>query len=77
MALATQQLQLEEKLVEAARVAQLQASEEERRKYIEKSLRKLREDWDEMAFEERQEQLREGLERINVRDDAIELVPRA
>ena len=76
MALATQQLQLEDKLADVARIAQAQASEEERRRYIEKSLRKLREEWDDLPFEARQEQLREGLERIIVKDDAIELVPR-
>ena len=76
-ALATQQLHLEDKLFEAHRVAQLQASEEERRRYIEKTLKKLREEWDELSFEDRQEQLRQGLERIVVRDTAVELVPRA
>ncbi len=77
MALATQQLQLEDKLTEAARVAHLQETEEERHRYIEKTLRKLREEWDDLAFEERQEQLRQGLERINIKDDAVELVPQA
>lgn len=76
MALATQQLQLEDKLFEAHRIEQLQASEEERRRYIEKTLRKLREEWDDLSFEDRQEQLREGLERINIRDAEVELVPR-
>jgi hypothetical protein len=77
MALATQQLQLEDKLFEAHRIALLQASEEERRRYIEKTLRKLREEWDELSFEDRQEQLRESIERINVKDTEVELVPRA
>jgi hypothetical protein len=77
MALATQQLQLEDKLHEAHRVALLQASEEERRRYIEKTLRRLREEWDELSFEDKQELLREGLEKIVVTDADVNLVPRA
>ena len=76
-AVATQQLQIEDKLLEASRMAQQQASEEERRRYIEKTLRRLREEWSELSFDTRQELLREGLERIIVKDDDVQLIPRA
>ena len=77
IALATQQLQIEDKLQEASKQAELQASEEERRQHIEKNLRKLREEWSDLPFEEKQELIREGLERITCKDDDTHLAPRA
>jgi site-specific DNA recombinase len=76
-ALASQQLEVEDRLVEATRMAHQQASEEERLRYVEKTLRRLREEWTELSFDDRRELLREGLERIVVKDDKVELAPRA
>jgi hypothetical protein len=76
-ALATQQLEIEDKLLEATRMAHQQASEGERLKYVEKTLRRLREEWTELSFDDRRDLLREGLERIVVKDDEVELAPRA
>ena len=56
---------------------ELQATEEERRRHIEKNLRKLREEWETLPFEDKQELLRDGLERITVKDDDTHLAPRA
>jgi site-specific DNA recombinase len=77
VAIATEQLQLEDRLLDASRQAQQQASEEERRRGVEKTLRRLREEWDELAFPDKQELLREGVERIIVTDDEVQLVLRS
>jgi len=75
--IATEQLELEDRLSEATRAAEQHASDEERRKGIEKTLRRLRDEWETLEFGQRQDLLREGLERIIVRDDEIQLVPRS
>jgi site-specific DNA recombinase len=75
-AVATQQLQIEAKLLEASRMAEQQATEEERRRRVQKVLGRLHDDWNELPFDVRQELLREGLERIVVRDEDVELIPR-
>ena len=77
IAIAVQQLQIEEKLLEATRLEEQQATEEERHKLVEVTLRRLREEWDDLPFETRQELLREGIERIVVKDSEIQLLPRA
>lgn len=73
VAIATEQMQLEDRLSEANRAAHQHAGEEERRKGIEKTLRRLREEWDELPFIEKQELMRDAIERITVRDDEIQL----
>jgi DNA invertase Pin-like site-specific DNA recombinase len=73
VAIATEQMQLEDRLVEANRAAQAQAGEEARRREIEKTIRRLREEWDEMPFAEKQDLMRESIERITVSDDEIQL----
>lgn len=77
IAIAVQQLQLEDKLLEANRIAQQQEGEAERRRHVEGTIRRLREEWEDLPFEGRQDLLREGIERIIVKDDEIQLVPRA
>ena len=56
--LATQQLELEEGLVESQRLAQQQATEAERRRQREQLLTSLRDDWERQGFAQRQELLR-------------------
>ena len=63
--------------IDASRHAQQQASEEERRRGDEKTPRRLRDEWDELAFPEKQDLLREGVERIVVTDDNVQLVLRS
>jgi site-specific DNA recombinase len=77
VAIATEQMQLEERLLEANRAAQEYAGEAQRRKLLEKTLRRLREEWDELPFAEKQELMREALERITVRDDEIQITLRS
>jgi site-specific DNA recombinase len=77
VAIATEQMHLEDRLLDASRQAQQQASEEERRRAIDKTLRRLREEWDDLEFGDKQELLREGVERIVVTDEDVQLVLRS
>ena len=77
VAIATEQLQLEDRLLDASRQAQAQASEEERRRAVDKTLRRLREEWNDLEFVEKQDLLREGVERIVVSDEDVQLVLRS
>jgi GTP cyclohydrolase I len=70
-------MQLEDRLVEANRAAQQQAGEDERRKGVEKTLRRLREEWDQLSFADKQELMHDAIERITVRDDEIQLTLRS
>jgi replicative DNA helicase len=72
--LATEQLQLEERLLESHKLAELQASEAERRRQRDQVLRRLRENWSVLAFGERRDLIRAVLDRIVVKDDGIEMV---
>ncbi len=74
--LATQQLELEEGLVESQRLAQQQVTEAERRREREQLLTSLGDDWERLSFGQRQELLREMLDRVVVRDDGIEVLLR-
>jgi len=76
LALATEQLQVEDHLVESTRFAQQQASDSDRRGRRELLLDRLRDEWDQLAFSERQELLRDIVSRIVVKDDGIETVLR-
>ncbi len=76
LAVATEQIQLEEKLAESHRVVHQQASEEERKRKRGQLLKRLRDAWEDLSFVERQELMREVLERIIVKDDGIEMVLR-
>ncbi|HEU4758665.1 MAG TPA: recombinase family protein [Dehalococcoidia bacterium] len=76
LALASQQLELEEGLVESQRLAQQQATEAERRRQQEGLLASLEGDWERLTFGQRQELLREVLDRVVVRDDGIDVLLR-
>lgn len=75
--IAAEQLDLEDRLLKATREAQVQASEEEKRRAAEKTLRKLREEWADLALRDKQDLLRESLERITVKDEEVQLVLRS
>ncbi len=75
--LASEQLQLEDKLSESHRLAQQQVTEGERRQQRERVLQRLRGEWDAMPLAEKQELLREVLDRIVVRDDGLEMLLRS
>jgi len=77
LALATEQLQVEESLANANRLVEQQASESERRRRQDTIRARLADGWDELSVRERQEMLREILARIVVGDDMVELVLRS
>ena len=74
VSLGAEQLRIEQKLVEAVRRSEQEASEKETRRERQKKLKSLRERWDDFAFEEKQDLLRDVLEKIMVRDDGLELI---
>jgi hypothetical protein len=76
LALASEQLLVEDHLVESTRAAQQQASESERRSRREVLLDRLRDEWDQLDFGDQQELLRNLVSRIVVKDDGIETVLR-
>src|SRR3989441_5044111 len=71
---AGEQLQLEERLVESHKLAELQASQVERRRQRDNVLQRLRENWSALAFGERRDLIRAVLDRVVVKDDGIEMV---
>jgi hypothetical protein len=71
LALGSEQLALEETLAEAERLAHRQASAAEMAKRQERALSRLRSEWDRLPPPQRQALLRELVERVVVRDDAI------
>jgi hypothetical protein len=75
-ALASQQLVLEGKINDAHRQARLLATEQARRRHVEGVLSRLCTSWTTLEFEPKQELLREALERIQITDDEIRIVPR-
>jgi site-specific DNA recombinase len=77
LAIAAEQLEVEERLVESQHLIRLQANEAERKREREEVLRRLRNEWESLTFLDKQELLRRLLDRIIVRDEGIELVPRA
>ncbi|MFQ5473513.1 MAG: recombinase family protein [Dehalococcoidia bacterium] len=74
VSLGAEQLRIEQKLAEAARRSEQEASEKETRRERQKKLKALRERWDELSFEEKQDLLRDVVEKIMVRDDGLELI---
>jgi DNA invertase Pin-like site-specific DNA recombinase len=74
LTIAGEQIQLEERLFESYRLAQIRASEAQRRRQHEMVMRRLRDDWSDLSFSERRDLIREVLERIVVKDDSIEMV---
>jgi DNA invertase Pin-like site-specific DNA recombinase len=77
LTIAGEQLQLEHRLNESQRIAEVRASEADRRREREQVLRRLREEWDTLAFGERKDLIRGVLDRIVVKDDGIEMVLRS
>jgi DNA invertase Pin-like site-specific DNA recombinase len=69
---AGQRLTTEETLAERQRWAQMRATEAQRRQHQRDALARCREQWDELAFPERHELLRQLLERVVVRDEGIQ-----
>jgi hypothetical protein len=76
LALAGEQLAADEALTEAIGAAQRQATEAERRRLRQRSLARIREEWENLDFSHRRELLRELIDRVVVRDDGIETVLR-
>jgi hypothetical protein len=74
LVIAGEQLQVEERLHESHRVAEQRASEAERRRQREQVLRRLRTEWETLAFGDRRDLIRGVLDRIVVKDDGIETV---
>jgi DNA invertase Pin-like site-specific DNA recombinase len=74
LALAAEQLQVEESLAAVMRLAEQQASESERHLRQESVRARLTQGWDEFPVRERQEMLREILGRIVVSDDMVDVV---
>jgi len=77
LALAAEQLQVEESLAVTLRLAEQQASESERHRRQEAVRTRLAGRWEELPVRERQEMLREILSQVIVADDMVELVFRS
>jgi len=71
--LAVQHFELEETMAESQRLAQQQATAAERRRRCEDMLARLRSEWSRLSFQQRQDLLREILDRVIIRDDGIEV----
>ncbi|HSP54151.1 MAG TPA: recombinase family protein [Dehalococcoidia bacterium] len=76
LALATEQMQLEDHLVESTRAARRLASDSERRGRHELLLDRLRDEWKQLDFMQQQELVRDIVSRIVVKDDGFEIVLR-
>lgn len=77
LAVAVEQLELEEKLLESQRLAERQATESERERQREEIVVRLSSDAGLLSLTTRRELLRQLLERIIVRDDGLEFVVKA
>jgi site-specific DNA recombinase len=77
LALAAEQLQIEENLANAARLAEQQADDRERLRHLETVRARLTAGWDDFTLGERQTMLREILAHVVVGDDMVELVLRS
>jgi len=73
---ASQQLVLEAKLNDAGKQAKLLATEKARHQHVQAILARLTAAWETLEFESKQELLREALERIDISDDEIRIIPR-
>jgi site-specific DNA recombinase len=71
--IATEQLDLEDRLMEAGQQAQKAASQEERRRQVERTLGRLRGEWESLEFSEKRDLLRDVIDRIVVKDDDVSL----
>jgi len=77
LALAAEQLQVEESLAVTIRLAEQQASEKDRHRRQEVVRTRLAGGWDDLPVRQRQEMLREILSQVIVADDMVELVFRS
>jgi hypothetical protein len=77
LALANEHTQVEETLVATTRMAEQYSSEGERRRHQEAILKQLRDGWATCTIAERQDLLREALDRIIISDEGVELVLRS
>jgi len=74
---AAEQLQIEDRLSEAQRVAEQYETAGEMRRHREQIVGRLRNEWDTLEFGEKQDHLREVIDRVTVRDDGVELTFKA
>jgi site-specific DNA recombinase len=74
LGIAGEQLELEERLVESQRLAEVRASEAERGREREQVLLRLRQEWSALSFSERRDLIGAVLDRVVVKDDGIETV---
>lgn len=74
LAVASERLQLEEKLAESQRLVHQQATEDEMRRKRDLVVKRLREEWQTLSLRERQDLMRDVLERIVVKDDGLEMI---
>lgn len=72
--LGAEQLRVEQKLAECARRSELEESEKEMRRDRQRKLKKLRDEWADLPFEDKHDLLRDVLSKILVRDDGLELI---
>jgi len=72
LALAQEQLKVEEALAQAQRALEQQQTEAERRRLRQQALTRLRDEWERLEFHQRRELLRELIDRVVVRDDGIQ-----
>ena len=73
--LAQQQLEVEDALVAVNRRTQERAARTERVEERREQVRRLREEWEDLDFAARQELLRDVLERVDVKDESVAVVP--
>ena len=73
LALATEQMTAEESLADTLRLAQQQVSEAEKRRQRESALRRAQQEWDRLGPLERQETLRDLLDKVTVSGKQIKL----
>lgn len=69
--------QAQDELAALQRRSAAQTSERERRRFQEAQLRRIRDDWDDLSFSERQELLRDVVERVVVGPDGVRTILRA
>jgi hypothetical protein len=76
LALAQEQLEVEEAMAEAQRALQQQATQTERRRQHQRAYARVRGEWERLEFAQRRELIRELVDRIIVRDEGIEALLR-
>jgi site-specific DNA recombinase len=72
--LGAEQLRVEQKLADCIRRSEREAGEQEARTERRQKLKKLRDEWADLSFEDKHDLLRIVLARVSVRDDGLELI---